>query len=85
MQKPNISREENRKWMEHIKQEFQLLVAEKEMDLSPCSCMRESLRIWIIEKGNVPFLERQVAFNRNIPFLERQSAFNKNINLSCET
>ena len=64
----NISREEHGKWMEHIRQEFKVLLDQKDLDFSPCSSWRESRRIWVTERGRVPLLERQEGFNRNENF-----------------
>jgi hypothetical protein len=52
-------------WMNLAKKEFQNLLAEQEMTLSPCSSKRNSKRIWLNEMCNIPLLERQCGFNNN--------------------
>ena len=66
-----VSNEEHRKWMAYIRLEFKLLIAQQDIDSSPCTSMRKSRRIWVTEQGRAPLLERQNGFNRTV-------------NLNCE-
>jgi hypothetical protein len=69
--KSTIESKDHQMWMNQIRQEFMLLVADQEIDFSPCSSWRNSRRIWITEEcagglGRAPLLERQEGFSRCI-------------------
>ncbi len=51
--------ESHTNWLSQVKLEFQYLLAEQEMEFSPCSSKRNSKRIWLNDMRQTPLLERQ--------------------------
>ena len=55
--------ESHTNWLNQVKLEFQYLLAEQEMEFSPCSSKRNSKRIWLNDMRQTPLLERQKGYS----------------------